>query len=155
MNKGILVEYADARARIQLVREQTEKKRCRLENLEQKGVRVSDSVSCGKKGKKPLGTVKITGYPIPEHDRAKREYEKQYVNLMNEEQELLGLQTQAEEYIAGLDNIEIRNIMTLYYVEDMNWVQVAHRMNWIYQGKSRCYTADSCRGKHDYYLKNF
>ena len=69
MDKSILVVYADARARIKLVREQTEKKRRRLEKLEQKGVRVSDSVSCGKRGKKPLGTVRITGYPVPEHDR--------------------------------------------------------------------------------------
>ena len=73
VDKSILVVYADARARIKMVREQTEKKRRRLEKLEQKGVRVSDSVSCGKRGKKPLGTVRITGYPVPEHDRAKRE----------------------------------------------------------------------------------
>lgn len=149
MDKEILVMYADARARIKLVREQTERKRRRLENLEQKGIRVSDSVSCGKKGKKPLGTVKITGYPIPEHDRAKREYERQYANLMHEEQNLLELQTQAEEYISGLEDIEMRNIFTLYYVDDMTWVQVAHGMNRIYQSKSRCYTSDSCRCKHD------
>lgn len=152
MDKSILVVYADARARIKLVREQTEKKRRRLEKLEQKGVRVSDSVSCGKRGKKPLGTVRITGYPVPEHDRAKREYEKQYGNLMQEEQEILELQTQVEEYITGLDDIEIRNIMTLYYVEDMTWIQVAHGMNRIYQSKGRCYTADSCRCKHDRFL---
>ena len=145
MDKDILVVYADARARIRLVREQTEKKRRRLEKLEQKGVRVSDSVSCGKRGKKSLATVRITGYPVPEHDRAKREYEKQYSNLMREEQELLELQTQVEEYISGLDDIEIRNIMTLYYVEDMTWIQVAHGMN-------RCYTDSSCRQKHDRFL---
>lgn len=155
VDKEILVVFADARARIKLVREQTEKKRRRLEKLEQKGVRVSDSVSCGKRGKKPLGTVMITGYPLPEHDRAKHEYEKQYSNLMQEEQELLELQTRVEEYIASLKDIEIRNIMTLYYVEDLTWVQVAHGMNRLYQGKRRYYTADSCRGKHDYYLKNF
>ncbi|MGP8315034.1 hypothetical protein ACG0Z4_29685 [Enterocloster aldenensis] len=155
MDKDILVVYADARARIKLVREQTEKKRRRLEKLEQKGVRVSDSVSCGKRGKKPLGTVRITGYPVPEHDRAKREYEKQYGNLMREEQELLELQTQVEEYITGLDDIEIRNIMTLYYVEDMTWIQVAHGMNRIYQSRSRCYTDSSCRQKHDRFLDKF
>lgn len=77
---------------------------------------------------------------------------KQHGNLMREEQELLELQTQVEEYITGLDDIEIRNIMTLYYVEDMTWIQVAHGMNRIYQSKSRCYTADSCRCKHDRFL---
>lgn len=155
MDKSILIKYADARARVKLLREQVEKKRCRLERLEQKGIRVSDSVSCGKRGKKSLGTVRITGYPIPEHDRAKREYEKQYANLMREEQELLELQTQVEEYIAGLEDIEIRNIMTLYYVEDMTWVQVAHGMNRLYPGGKRCYTDSSCRQKHDRFLDKF
>jgi hypothetical protein len=155
VDKSILVVYADARARIKMVREQTEKKRRRLEKLEQKGVRVSDSVSCGKRGKKPLGTVRITGYPVPEHDRAKREYEKQYGNLMREEQELLELQTRVEEYISGLEDIEMRNILTLYYVEDMTWIQVAHGMNRIYQSKNRCYTDSSCRQKHDRFLEKF
>ena len=155
VDKSILVVYADARARIKMVREQTEKKRRRLEKREQKGVRVSDSVSCGKRGKKPLGTVRITGYPVPEHDRAKREYEKQYGNLMREEQKLLELQTRVEEYISGLEDIEMRNILTLYYVEDMTWIQVAHGMNRIYQSKNRCYTESSCRQKHDRFLEKF
>ena len=155
VDKSILVVYADARARIKMVREQTEKKRRRLEKLEQKGVRVSDSVSCGKRGKKPLGTVRITGYPVPEHDRAKREYQKQYGNLMREEQKLLELQTRVEEYISGLEYIEMRNILTLYYVEDMTWIQVAHGMNRIYQSKNRCYTDSSCRQKHDRFLEKF
>ena len=155
VDKSILVVYADARARIKMVREQTEKKRRRLEKLEQKGVRVSDSVSCGKRGKKPLGTVRITGYPVPEHDRAKREYEKQYGNLMREEQKLLELQTRVEEDISGLEDIEMRNILTLYYVEDMTWIQVAHGMNRIYQSKNRCYTDSSCRQKHDRFLEKF
>ena len=71
---------------------------------------------------------------------------------MQEDLELLELQTQVEEYISGLEDIEMRNILTLYYVEDRTWVQVAHGMNRIYQSKGRCYTADSCRCKHDRFL---
>ena len=153
MDKQILIQYSDAQARIKLTREHLMKKQKHLNALRETGYLVSDSVSCGKRGKKPLGTVKITGYPIPEAQRASREYEKQYVRLLEEEQELLELQTQVEEYIAGIEDIEIRNIMTLYYVDDLNWIQVAHRMNGLYSKKRRCYTDSSCRQKHDRFLE--
>lgn len=153
MDKEILVEYADAKARVKLVKEQMEKKQRYLDKLAHSDYVVADTVTYGKRGKKPLGTTKIIGYPFPESQRASRAYERSYKLLMFEEQELLELQTQVEEYIAGLEDIEMRNIMTLYYVDDMNWIQVAHGMNRIYQSKSRYYTDSSCRQKHDRFLE--
>lgn len=38
-----------------------------------------------------------------------------------------------QEYIAGINKVEIRNIMDLDYVDNLNWVQVAHRMNDLYK----------------------
>lgn len=153
MDKFILIQYSDAVARIKLVREEMEKKQRHLERLRDTGYLVSDSVSCGKRGKKPLGTVKITGYPIPEAQQASREYEKQYARLMDEEQELLELQSQVEEYIAEIGDKEMRNILTLYYVDDLNWIQVGHKMNSIYPNRRRHYTESSCRQKHDRFLE--
>ncbi len=160
IDKEILIEYSDALARVKLLREQLQKKEDHLDRLRERGYVVADTVTKGKRGKKPLGTAVIIGYPVPESQRAARAYEKSYAILMDEEQELLELINQVEEYIAGIDKVEIRNIMTLYYVEGLNWVQVAHRMNdlykdQIYRGKMRCYTDGSCRRKHDYYLENF
>ena len=58
-----------------------------------------------------------------------------------------------EEYISGIADIEVRNILTLYYVEDLTWVKVAHKMN--EKGRKK-YTEDSCRHKHDRFIeKNF
>jgi len=158
VDKDILIEYSDALARVKLLREELQKKKDHLDRLKERGYMAADTVTRGKRGKKPLGIVVITGYPIPESQRAARAYEKSCAILMNEEQELLELIVQVEEYIAGIDKVEIRNIMTLYYVEDLNWVQVAHRMNdlykdQIYRGKMRCYTDSSCRCKHDRFLE--
>lgn len=154
MDKSILIQYSDALARVKLLREHLGKKQRQLDRIGQHGYVVSDSVTLGKRGKKPLGTIRITGYPVSESQRASKEYEKQYENLMKEEQGLLDLQTMVEEYISGIEDIEMRNIMTLYYVEDLpNWVQVAHGMNCLYPKRS--YTESSCRQKHDRFLEKF
>lgn len=158
INKNILIEYSDALARVKLLREQLTKKEDHLDRLRERGYVVADTVTKGKRGKKPLGTAVIVGYPVPESQKAAKAYERSYAILMDEEQMLLELINQVEEYIAGIDKVEIRNIMTLYYVENMNWVQVAHRMNDLYKdqiskGKMRCYTEDSCRCKHDRFLE--
>ncbi|MBW4847963.1 MAG: hypothetical protein KZY87_20590 [Lachnospiraceae bacterium] len=158
IDKEVLIEYSDALARVQLLREQLQKKQDHLDRLRERGYVVADTVTRGKRGKKPLGTAVIIGYPFPESRRTAMAYERSYAILMDEEQELLELINRVEEYIAGVDKVEIRNIMTLYYVEGLNWVQVAHRMNdlykdQIYKGKMRCFTDDSCRLKHDYYLE--
>lgn len=158
IDKNILIEYSDALARVKLLREQLQKKENHLDRLRERGYVVADTVTKGKRGKKPLGTAVIVGYPVPESQKAAKAYERSYAILMDEEQMLLEMINQVEEYIAGIDKVEIRNIMTLYYVENMNWVQVAHRMNDLYKdqiskGKMRCYTEDSCRCKHDRFLE--
>ena len=159
IDKNILIEYSDALARVKLLREQLQKKEDHLDRLRERGYVVADTVTKGKRGKKPLGTAVIVGYPVPESQRAAKAYERSYAILIDEDQMLLEMINQVEEYIAGIDKVEIRNIMTLYYVENMNWVQVAHKMNDMYKdqvskGKIRCYTDGSCRRKHDYYLEN-
>ena len=158
IDKEILIEYSDALARVKLLREQLQKKQDHLDRLRERGYVVADTVTRGKRGKKPLGTAVIIGYPFPESRRTAMAYERSYAILMDEEQELLELINQVEDYIAGVDKVEIRNIMTLYYVEGLNWVQVAHKMNdlykdQIYKGKMRCYTDSSCRQKHDRFLE--
>ena len=48
-------EIKDLRRRIEKIQKELDKLHGQI---------VVDSVSCGKKGKKPLGTVKITGRPV-------------------------------------------------------------------------------------------
>ncbi len=46
----------------------------------------SDSVSCGKKGKKSLGIVRITGFPYPYYEKKKGLLEKRIHNLADRQQ---------------------------------------------------------------------
>ncbi len=115
---------------------------------------VSDVVSCGKKRRKPLGTVKITGVDLKRAGRVGAELEWERLRLKKMEEELLELLAKAEEYIEGVEDIELRNILSLYYIEDMTWVRVAAAMNELYEKRGRkSYTDDSCRKKHDRFFE--
>lgn len=153
MGKEILTQYSDRRARVKLLREHVNNKQKYLDRLRDSEYIVGDTVTCGKRGKRSLGTVKIVGRPYTKLQKAEKAYEQSCDNLIKEEQELLDQMVQAEEYISSIEDVEIRNIMTLYHLENLNWVQVAHRMNYIYQGTGKIYTDSRCRQKHDRFLE--
>ena len=151
MEKHILEQYADAAARTKILRRTVERLEIRLKKIIEKEYIAADSVSLGKKGKKPLGRVTITGFPDKLCGETRAMLAKRKTKLQQEEQELLELMTEVEEYIAGIQDVEIRNILTLYYIDDLSWQKVAGRMNVLY--KRRHYTDNGCRLKHDRFLK--
>ena len=67
MDKSILSEYADMKAEIKDLRRRIAEDQKKIDQLQH--TIVSDSVSCGKKGKKPIRTVKIKGFPQREINR--------------------------------------------------------------------------------------
>ncbi len=97
MDKGILIEYADMKEEIKDLRRRIEKIQKELDKLH--GQIVVDSVSCGKKGKKPLGTVKITGRPVGVISRKEQLLKKRTRRLEELEEELLEMTIQVEEYL--------------------------------------------------------
>ncbi len=152
--KELLIQYSAALSRVKKLRQIVMCLESRIAEMDKCGFYVADVVTCGKKRKKSLGKVTVTGFPHEEYQRIKLLYEKRKSNLMQEEQELLELITKVEERISKISDIEMRDLLTLYYIEDLNWVQVALRMNKFAKGKK--YTESSCRQKHDRYLeKNF
>lgn len=152
MDKQILQQYADALARVKYIRQSVEKLTRKLDEMGSRGYQVADSVTKGKKGKKTLGTTVVTGFPYPEYGRTKLKLAAKKANLQQEEQELLELSSCAEKYISGIKDIEVRNILSLYYIDNLNWVQVAQRMNGLYGGRKH-YTENGCRRKHDRFLE--
>ena len=153
-NINILTQYADAVARVKYLRKEISKLEDKIYKLETTDYGlVSDVVTKGKKGGKPLGTVKITGFRVEEYRRTVENLEERKLLLKHREEELLGLMNQAEEFIEGIEDIELRNIFTFHYIEDMPWMQVALNMNEIY--KDRHYTPDGCRMRNErYFIKN-
>lgn len=106
---------------------------------------VKDSVACGKKGKKPIRTVKIEGRPTSAINTIQKICEQRIDRQLKLEKELLEMTCQVEEYIASIQKSELRIMFRFYYIDDLSWVQVAHKMNELFP--KRKYTEDSCRMK--------
>lgn len=118
------------KAEMKDLRKRIEKDRRQLENLEESIV--TDSVSCGKKGKKSLGTVKVTGRPDGAIERKKRSLKRKLQLQEILEADLLEKQTQAEEYIQSVEKSEFRMILRFFFIDDLTYAQTAERMNAAY-----------------------
>lgn len=152
MEKNILQDYTNAKARVKYLHKAAEKLEKKIERLEYTGYGlVGDTVSRGKRGKKPLGTVKISGFPVPEYQETICQLKLRKKKIKAEEIKLEKMASEAEQFIESVQDIEMRNILSLHYIDDMTWVQTAHEMNILY-GQEK-YSSESCRKKHDRFLK--
>lgn len=151
MERNILIEYADMIEEIKDLRRRIQDDQKKIDHLSQ--TIVSDSVTCGKKGKKPLRTVKIKGFPNMEINRRIGLLKKRKTKLMLLESDLLEKQIQVEEYIDGIDKSELRMMFRLYYLDNLTWYQVALQMNQIFPKRRIKYTEDSCRMRNKRYFE--
>mgnify|MGYP003283521754 FL=1 len=151
MERNILVEYADMIEEIKDLRRRIQEDQKKIDQLSQ--TIVSDSVTCGKKGKKPLRTVKIKGFPNMEINRRIGLLKKRKTKLMLLESDLLEKQIQVEEYIDGIDKSELRMMFRLYYLDNLTWYQVALQMNQVFPKRRIKYTEDSCRMRNKRYFE--
>ena len=151
MDKSILSEYADMKEEIKDLRRRIAEDKKKIDRLKQ--TVVSDSVSCGKKGKKPIRTVKIKGVPQREINRRISLLKRRQAKLQMLETDLVEKQLQVEEYIQTIQKSELRTMFRLYYIDNLTWYQVALRMNQIFPKRRIKYTEDNCRKRHDRFLE--
>ena len=151
MDKTILSEYADMKEEIKDLRRRIAEDQKKIDQLKQ--TVVSDSVSCGKKGKKPIRTVKIKGFPQMEINRRISLLKRRQAKLQMLETDLIEKQLQVEEYIQMIQKSELRTMFRLYYIDNLTWYQVALRMNQIFPKRRIKYTEDNCRIRHNRFLE--
>lgn len=152
MDKNILIEYADMKEEIKDLRRRIEQNKKELSRLN--GQIVMDSVSCGKKGKKPLGTVKITGRPVTVISRKESLLNKRIRRLEKLEEELLELTIQVDEYIETIEKSELRIIFRLYFLDDLSYPKVADQMNQRFPKRRIKYTDENIKKKIQRYFEN-
>lgn len=151
MDKSILSEYEAMRAEIKDLRRRIAEDQKKIDLLKQ--TVVSDSVTCGKKGKKPIRTVKIKGFPQVEIERRVALMEKRQIKLEMLETDLIEKQLQVEEYIQTIQKSELRIMFRLYYIDNLTWYQVALRMNQMFPRRRIKYTEDNCKQRHKRFLE--
>lgn len=152
MDKSILIEYADMKQEVKDLRCRIDAGKKELDRLNK--LIVTDSVTCGKKGKKPLGTIKIQGKPHMTIELKQAAISKNIVKMERMEAKLLELMNEAEEYIEQIDRSELRIMFRLYYIEDLTWYQVAIRMNDMFPKRRKQYTEDSCWRRNKRFFEN-
>ena len=146
-----LEQYADIKAEIRDLDSRIRKDEdllCRLCSSYE-----SDSVSLGKKGKKSLGTVVIHGFPEKKYNAVRERIKKRKEKRSVLKKDLEKIIDEVEDWINGIPESEMRTIFRLYYISELNWQQVANKMNQLHP--RRHYTEDALRIRHNRFLKKF
>jgi len=113
-----------------------------------------DSVACGKKGKKPLRTVRITGFPKMETEQRKALLERRIAKLTMLETDLLEKQNEVEEYIEEIEKSELRIMFRLYFLDNLSFPKVAIQMNRMFPKREIKYTDENIRKRMQRYFDN-
>lgn len=141
MDKDILIQYNDMVEEVKDLRRRIRKLQDDIDKLEP----VKDSVK-GTRRDGTIGSITISGYPVPVYYRYKNQLEKREAALRKKEAELLELVNTVEEYITGINDSKMRRILRYRYIDNMSWTKIAFRM-----GKK--YTADGCRMLHNRFFE--
>ncbi len=152
IDKSILEQYCEMKAEAEDLRRRiTEGNKC-LEKMQEKGYQVIDSVK-GTRKDGTIGTIKVTGFPLPEYERVQQMTRRRIEKLKILEDDLFEAMDRVEEYINTMPRSELRIMFRFYYLDDMSWIQVAKKMNQIFPGRRVKYTDENCRKRHDRFLE--
>ncbi|MBO5069466.1 MAG: hypothetical protein J6C37_03780 [Roseburia sp.] len=108
---------------------------------------VTDVVTRGRRGKKPLGVCTIRG--DNDHSAINKKRNRIRERKAKKELHVVALQDMiiaAEEYIYSLEDSELRNILMCYCIDRMSWREVA-----ISMGEG--YTAEACKQKYSRFMR--
>ena len=152
MDKIILEQYIELKMEIQDLHDRIDSDERRLARIEKEGV-VSDTVK-GTREDGTFGPIKITGYPVPEHDRVKSMIKKRVAKLHILEDDLLDAVNEVDNFIEKIPKSDLRMMFRFKYLDDMTWATVALNMNDRFPKRRIKYTEDNCRMRHDRYLEN-
>ena len=151
VTKDILIQYCELREEIKDLRERIERDELRLQKIEEEGV-VSDTVT-GTRKDGTIGSIKITGFPIPEYSTVKAMLKKRIAKLQIMEDELHEAVNAVDDFINAIPKSDLRQMFRFYYIDDMTWRKAAANMNKRFPNRRISYTEENCRKRHDRFLE--
>lgn len=152
MDKSILIQYSDMKEEIKDLRRRIAADKIRIEKLEE--TIVADSVTCGKKGHKPIKTVKIQGYPIQERKRRIKLMERRILRLEKLETQLIELTSQVDEYIESIEKSELRIMFRYYFLDNLSYAKTAMKMNDLFPKRRTKYTDENIKKRIQRFFEN-
>ena len=151
MEKDLLTQYCELREETKDLRKRIDADQRRLERIEAEGM-VSDTVK-GTRKDGTIGSIRITGFPVPEYYQAKDMIKKRMTKLKIMEDELQEALNAVDDFINQIPRSDLRMIFRLYYLDDLTWAKVALNMNHRFPNRRIKYTEDSCRMRHNRYIE--
>lgn len=125
MDKNILEQYTSMQAEQQDIRRRIAKLEGDIRDLEENRNETADSVACGRKGKKALKMVKVSGFPEMEYQTKMGRLKRLRMRLELADDQLLEFLIGVEEYIESIEDSRMRMIMRYRYMDGMTWRQIA------------------------------
>lgn len=126
MKKGItkkdLERYRDIPAEIKAIEARIQMNRAKLAELCWKNETVFDTVTGGEGG---IQHFIIEGFPVGEYDVYSENIRVLNEKLLMRKRQEIELQTEIEEFIAGIDDPVIRAIVDFHYVQGHTWQETA------------------------------
>lgn len=146
-DKGILKQYASIRKEIKDENKRIADLEKEIDAMRPEHHEVTDVVTRGKRGKKPLGTCTIHGYEDHKKLNAKRAQLRE--RKARKELHTVKLERMAmdvEDYIYSLPESETRRILLFFCLDGKGWQDVAEAMG---EG----YTAEACKQKFSRFIR--
>ncbi len=143
MTKNILLQYCDLREEAKDLCRKIEKLGQDIQRIEDEGT-VADTVKGGYGGTQHFT---VRGFPHREYSRKKTLFYSRKMRLEALEYELLETINLAEDFINNLDDARMRRLLRYRHIDDLTWIQVAHRMG-------EKHTEDSCKKAVERFFKD-
>jgi hypothetical protein len=121
VSKDILVQYSDLQEEIKDVRRRIGELEKQIAAFEEKGYSEIDKVRGGEGG---LQSFKIEGFPYAKYSKKKTLLYSRKAILETLELDLLEMTNDVEAYIASVNNSEMRRILTMRFIDNMNFEQI-------------------------------
>lgn len=143
--KEALAQYCSVKKEKEYITEKIATLERQIERMEQQGYSVKDTV---KGGEGNLKHFTVEGFPYPDYNRHKTILRVRRQQLRDREERLAELELNVEKFIAEIPDSRMRMLITYRYIEDLTWIQIAHKMGGCND------TADGCRKNVERFLKN-
>lgn len=148
MEKEVLIQYCELKEEIKDLRRRIKS----LDKFLSEPHQVSDMVK-GTRRDGTIGSIRVTGYPVPEYYRKKAIRERLKKMLELKEAELLELTCQAEEYIESIEKPELRIMFRLYFIDGLSDAKVAERMNMAFPKRRIKYTDENVKKRRQRFFE--
>lgn len=131
ITKDILKQYAALKQEEAELKRRRQSISAQIINLEEQTRIVSDTVTCGKKNKKPLKTITIKGIdhrPSGMIARKRKALDELMQRLEELDAEILDRMVACEDFIKTVEDSRIRLIIRYHIIDGLTWARTASKM---------------------------